>query len=58
MKIKVIVKPNAKKNEVVVTKPFVVLSGPTMPYYGQPGLGTQYLSPYNVDDLLRLGYIR
>ena len=41
----------------VTIKPFVVLSGPTMPWYGQPGLGTQYFAPYTVQELIDLKYI-
>lgn len=43
------------KYEVLV--PFDVKSGEIAPWFDQPGQGTQYLSPYSVDELLDLGFI-
>lgn len=34
-------------------KPFEVQAGIIAPAFGQPGLGTQYLSPVSVDVLIK-----
>ena len=38
-----------------MTKPFVVSSGPTASWFGQPGQGTQYQSTVNVLTLISNG---
>jgi len=40
-----------------VLKPFEVQAGKIAPAFGQPGLGTQYLSTMSVDVLLKRGII-
>jgi RHS repeat-associated protein len=40
-------------NTYKVLKPFEVEAGKIMPAFGQPGLGTQYLSPVSADTLLK-----
>lgn len=44
-------------NTFKVLKPFEVQAGKIAPAFGQPGLGTQYLSPVSVDVLLKRGII-
>jgi hypothetical protein len=44
-------------NTYKVLKPFEVQVGKIAPAFGQPGLGTQYLSPVSVDVLLKRGII-
>lgn len=44
-----------KRYEIVV--PFEVKSGTIAPWFDQPGGGTQYLTEYTVDELLKFGYI-
>ncbi|MGV0829352.1 DUF4237 domain-containing protein [Empedobacter brevis] len=44
-------------NAYQVIKPFPVQSSTIAPAYGQIGLGTQYLSPVNVNTLLKRGII-
>ncbi|MCS6973595.1 MAG: TNT domain-containing protein [Cyclobacteriaceae bacterium] len=44
-------------NTYKVLKPFEVQAGKIAPAFGQPGLGTQYLSPVSVDVLLKRGII-
>ncbi|MEQ1886545.1 MAG: glycohydrolase toxin TNT-related protein, partial [Bryobacteraceae bacterium] len=46
---------SAPYNIFVVTDSIPVLSGPAMPWYGQPGMGTQYVLPSTVDDLIESG---
>ncbi|KAL6306572.1 hypothetical protein BKA93DRAFT_840967 [Sparassis latifolia] len=41
-----------------VLKPFVVLSGPIAPWFGQPGQGTQYETPMSVGALLNASYLK
>jgi RHS repeat-associated protein len=41
-----------------VTNRLVVQHGPAEPWFGQPGLGTQYYLPASVEDLLNAGYLR
>ena len=41
-----------------VLTPFEVKSGEIVPWFDQPGHGTQYLSPYSVDELIRYGFIK
>jgi hypothetical protein len=45
-------------NSYEVIKPFDVNSGTTAPWFDQPGGGTQYQLPMNINDLLKQGYIR
>ncbi|KAJ7140307.1 hypothetical protein C8R43DRAFT_1018271 [Mycena crocata] len=40
-----------------VEYPFVVASGPTAPFYGQPGQGTVYKTRANIDMLVRGGFL-
>jgi hypothetical protein len=40
-----------------VLQPIQVQSGTTMPWFGQPGLGTQYELPQSVESLLESGHI-
>ncbi len=44
-------------NSYKVLKPFEIQAGKIAPAFGQPGLGTQYLSPVSVDVLLKRGII-
>ena len=41
-----------------VTNRLVVQGGPAEPWFGQPGMGTQYRLPATVSDLLDGGYLR
>ena len=41
-----------------VTNRLVVQHGPAEPWFGQPGMRTQYYLPSTVDDLLNTGYLR
>jgi hypothetical protein len=41
-----------------VTNRIVVQHGPAEPWFGEPGMGTQYYLPASVQDLLRSGYLR
>jgi len=41
-----------------VVKPVDVLEGPAAPYYGQPGMGTQYKLPDSIDNLVKTGVLR
>ncbi|MGH7240120.1 MAG: glycohydrolase toxin TNT-related protein [Candidatus Saccharimonadales bacterium] len=41
-----------------VVKPFTVQSGPASPWFGQSGMGTQYLLPASVESLVEQGYLR
>jgi hypothetical protein len=45
-------------NVYEVVKPIDVKAGPTAPYYGQPGLGTQYELPRTVRELIDSGHLR
>lgn len=40
-----------------VTQSINVNAGPTAPWFGQPGLGTQCELPSNVEELIRLGML-
>jgi hypothetical protein len=40
-----------------VVKPIVVDGGTSAPWFGQPGLGTQYELPGSVSNLLKSGYL-
>jgi hypothetical protein len=40
-----------------VVKPFTVEAGPIRPWFGQPGLGLQYLTTPTVADLVRTQYL-
>lgn len=44
-------------NAYRVVKPFPVKSSPIAPAFGNPGLGTQFLSPVNANTLLKRGII-
>jgi Tuberculosis necrotizing toxin len=44
-------------NTYKVLKPFEVQSGKIAPAFGQPGMGTQYLSPVSADVLIERGII-
>ena len=44
-------------NVYEVSKPFEVQSGPTAPWFNQPGGGTQYRLPMTVEQALQQGYI-
>jgi len=44
-------------NTYNVLKPFEVQAGTISPAFGQPGLGTQYLSPVSAEVLLKWGII-
>jgi len=46
------------KSTYVVDKPIKVLSGRVAPAYLQPGGGTQYIMPYDLDILLESGSLR
>jgi hypothetical protein len=41
-----------------VLKPFEVQSGTVAPWFGQPGGGTQYLSPVRLEVLIKRGIVR
>ncbi|WP_370452750.1 TNT domain-containing protein [Kribbella sp. VKM Ac-2568] len=41
-----------------VTNRLVVHAGLAQPWFGQPGMGTQYCLPASVGDLLDAGYLR
>jgi RHS repeat-associated protein len=41
-----------------VLKPLEVKAGPALPWFGQPGLGTQYEFPRNIQRLAAEGYLR
>ena len=45
-------------NVYEVTRPLQVQSGPASPWFGQPGLGTQYELPMSVTDALANGSLR
>ena len=40
-----------------VLKPFTVQAGPIRPWFGQPGLGLQYLTKSAVSDLVKMMYL-
>ena len=45
-------------NQYEVIKSLPVTSGKAIPWFGQPGKGTQYELPASIDDLLQSGIIR
>jgi len=45
-------------NTYQVVKPFEVNAGGVQPWFGQPGLGTQYELPVSVNTLLKRGIIK
>jgi hypothetical protein len=49
---------NAQYNRYQVIKPIEVDRGITAPWFQQPGMGSQYVLPSSVQDLLRSGQLR
>lgn len=41
-----------------VIKPFTVESGSAIPWFGQPGYGTQYETSTGIDNLVLKGYLK
>jgi RHS repeat-associated protein len=48
---------SAPYNVYNVLQPFEVQAGPSMPWFGQPGLGTQYELPSSVQSLIDTGFL-
>ncbi|HVA55609.1 MAG TPA: glycohydrolase toxin TNT-related protein [Gammaproteobacteria bacterium] len=48
----------ANYTEYTVLKPFAVQSGLSAPWFGQPGMGTQYLLPTSIGTLVEQGYLQ
>ena len=46
-----------KYNCYEVLKSFHVQGGKIAPYYGKPGGGTQYVTPYPINELIERGYL-
>jgi hypothetical protein len=44
-------------NQYKVVKPFPVQSGISAPAFGQPGMGTQYITPLPINSLIKRGII-
>lgn len=45
-------------NSFEITKPLTVRTSIVAPFYGQPGGGIQYITPYKTSVLLEQGYIK
>jgi len=50
--------PSLHRNVYVVKRPFNVTSSVVLPWYGQPGMGTQIKTPIPINDLVKQGFLK
>jgi hypothetical protein len=51
-------RPHFLRGVFEVTRPLQVQSDPAAPWFGRPGLGTQYQLPMAVGDAISQGYLK